>query len=321
VVPFLLAYLLHRVVREEKQMVLLSVTCIIIQLSIFLLFYRAGRITGKNASLVEVSFALMAIPLAIIAQRLLQTPRLELPVLGSLPVFASYVSTCGTLFLVPLLLMVTRNKETQTRELLKANQVLENEIVERRLAEEKLQTLSFTDDLTGLFNRRGFLAVSKQQMKIARRNGKRLLLLYVDIDDMKKINDTFGHHQGDEALMAAAAILRDTFRESDIAARIGGDEFVVLAVDPNELPPEVLTHRLQQKCAERNRESFGGFNLSLSVGSTYYDPQNPCSIEELVGRADRIMYRQKRERHLISGWGYRPRATAPQSLDYKKAAG
>lgn len=302
-------------------MVLLSVTCIMIQLSIFLLFYRAGRITGRNASLMGVSFALMAAPLALISHRLLQAPRLEMPVLSSLPFFTSFVSSCGTLFLVPLLLVVTRTKEAQTRELVRANQALQNEIIERREAEEKLQTLSFTDDLTGLFNRRGFLAVSKQQIKIARRRGKRLLLLYVDIDKMKEINDTFGHHQGDAALVAAATILRDTFRESDIVARVGGDEFVVLAIDPNELPAEVLAHRLQQKCVERNSDSFGEFNLSLSVGSTYYDPQNPCSIEELIGRADRIMYRQKREKHRISGRGYRSRATASRALDYKEAAG
>lgn len=302
-------------------MVLLSVTCIIIQLSIFLLFYRAGKITGKNATLMGVSFALMAAPLSIVTHRLLQAPRLELPVLSSLPFFATFVSTCGTLFLVPLLLVVTRTKEAQTRELLRTNQALQNEIVERREAEEKLQTLSLTDDLTGLFNRRGFLAVSKQQIKIARRRGKRLLLLYIDIDKMKQINDTFGHHQGDAALIAAAAILRDTFRESDIIARVGGDEFVVLAIDPNELPAEVLAHRLEQKCLERNSNSFGEFNLSLSVGSTYYDPADTCSIEELMERADRVMYKRKRERYRIPGRGYRPRITGSDVLDYKEAAG
>lgn len=302
-------------------MVLLSVTCIIIQLSIFLLFQRLGKITGKRAAWIGVAYALMAIPLAALSYRLLYLPKPDFPLLASLPLFASSLSAFGTLCLVPFLFIVTRTREVQTKELMKTNQALQDEINQRRLAEERLQTLSFTDELTGLFNRRGFLAVSEQQIKIARRRGKRLLLLYIDVDDMKRINDTFGHQQGDAALVAATTILRDTFRESDIIARVGGDEFVVLAIDPNELPAEVLAHRLQQKCVERNDGALDDFELSLSAGSTYYDPQNPCSIEELMERADRIMYREKRDKHRGLKKGYRPRTAQPQAFDYQEAAG
>lgn len=302
-------------------MVLLSVTCIMIQLSIFLLFRRMGKITGRRTAWMGVGLALMAVPLAAISYRLAIIPKPVPPVLDSLPFFATLLSAMGTFCLAPFLLLMTKSKAAETKELLKMNLALEAEIAERRLAEERLQTLSFTDDLTGLFNRRGFLAVSEQQIKIARRRAKRLLLLYIDIDNMKHINDTFGHQQGDAALISAATVLRDTFRESDIIARVGGDEFVVLAIDPNELPAEVLAHRLEQKCIERNDGEFGSFTLSLSVGSTYYDPQNPCSVEELMERADRIMYRQKREKHRGLMRGYRPRVAQPQALDYKEAAG
>jgi diguanylate cyclase (GGDEF)-like protein len=316
-----LAYELHSYAKEEKQMVLLSVTCIMIQLSIFLLFSRFGKISGTRATWMGIAFALSAVPLAAISYRLLVFSKPGLPLLNSLPYFASFLSAFGTLFLVPFLLIVSKTRETRARELIKANQALQTEIIELRQAEEKLQTLSFTDDLTGLFNRRGFLAVSEQQIKIARRRGKRLLLLYIDVDDMKQINDTFGHHQGDAALIATASILRDTFRESDIIARVGGDEFVVLAIDPNELPAEVLAHRLRQKCVERNDSAFGEFILSLSVGSTYYDPQDPCSIEDLMARADRVMYRHKREKNRAIKKRYQARSTEPQTLSYKKAAG
>lgn len=302
-------------------MVLLSVTCIIIQLSTFLLFYRQAKVKGRRATVAAASFALTVVPLAVLIYHLLDSQTPMMPLFDSLPFFASFFSAVGTLFLVPFLLVITRTKEARARELLKANQALQNEIIRRRQAEEKLQTLSFTDDLTGLFNRRGFLAVSEQQIKIARRRAKRLLLLYVDIDDMKQINDAFGHQAGDAALIAASTILRDTFRESDIIARVGGDEFVVLAIDPNELPAEVLAHRLRQKCVERNGCSVGGFDLSLSVGSTYYDPQDPCSIEDLMERADRIMYRRKREKNRVIKKGYRSQPMDSTALEYKKAAG
>lgn len=292
-----------------------------IQLSIFLLFYRFGRISGNRATWMGIAFALSAAPLAVISYRLLAFPKPALPLLNSLPFFASFLSAFGTLFLVPFLLILSKTREKQARQLVRANQALQAEIIQCRQTEEKLQTLSFSDDLTGLFNRRGFLAVSEQQIKIARRRGKRLLLLYIDVDDMKQINDTFGHHEGDAALIATAAVLRDTFRESDIIARVGGDEFVVLAIDPNELPAEVLTYRLEQKCLERNGATFGEFILSLSVGSTYYDPKDQCSTEDLMRRADRIMYRHKREKNRAIKKRYRPGSAEPPTIAYKEAAG
>lgn len=303
-------------------MVLLSVTCIMIQLSVFLLFQRLGKISGKRTLWLGVALAAMTVPLTVVSHLLAQTPKAHFPVIESVPLLVSLLSALGTFCLVPLLFVATRSKEAEAKELLNANLALEAEIAERKLAEERLQALSFTDDLTGLFNRRGFLAVSEQQMKLARRTNKRLLLLYIDIDNMKQINDTLGHNQGDAALVATATILRDTFRESDIIARVGGDEFVILAVDPNELSAQMLIHRLREKCVERNHSASQDFGLFLSVGSAYYDPQNHCSIEALMERADRIMYRQKRgKRGDTLKKEFRPRVARQEQLGYREAAG
>ncbi len=106
-----------------------------------------------------------------------------------------------------------------------------NYSIERHRMAEELRNLSLTDELTGLHNRRGFITLSQQQIRQAKRTKKEMLLLFVDLDGLKKINDGFGHSEGDRALFAVAALLRETFRDSDIVARIGGDEFAVLAME------------------------------------------------------------------------------------------
>jgi diguanylate cyclase (GGDEF)-like protein len=161
--------------------------------------------------------------------------------------------------------------------------------------EETLRALALIDDLTGLYNRRGFLALGQQQLKMADRTKRRMLLLFADFDDLKRINDTFGHPEGDRALIEVASVLRETFRESDIMARIAGDEFVVLAIETNGFPAEVLTTRLQENLEAHNARGGRHYKLSLSVGLARYDPERPCSIDELVARADRAMYERKQD--------------------------
>ena len=160
--------------------------------------------------------------------------------------------------------------------------------------EETLRILALLDELTGLYNRRGFSILAEQQLKMAHREKRKLLLLFADLDGMKRINDTFGHEEGDRALVEAADVLRETFRESDVIARFGGDEFVVLAIETNGAPAEALTHRLQENLEARNAGEGRLYDLSLSVGLAHYNPEQPCSIDELVARADRAMYERKR---------------------------
>ena len=178
------------------------------------------------------------------------------------------------------------------------------DITERKQQEEALKALLLVDELTGLYNRRGFLTLAQQQLKLAKRGHRELLLLFVDMDDFKEINDTFGHNEGDVALTRAAAILRKTFRDSDIIARLGGDEFVVLAADIVHGRAQVIIDRLRQELDERNEKDGYGYRLSFSVGVASFDPLRPPSIEDLLATADAMLYEQKRQKSeppLLSG--------------------
>jgi diguanylate cyclase (GGDEF)-like protein/PAS domain S-box-containing protein len=168
------------------------------------------------------------------------------------------------------------------------------DITERVRAEEELVYIATHDSLTGVPNRLGFFTLAGQQLKMANRTKTRMLLLFADLDNLKRINDTFGHQEGDRALIEAADVLKETFRESDIMARIGGDEFVVLAVETNGDGAEILATRLRENLEARNAKGDRRYELSLSVGIARYDPEHPCSIDELVTRADRAMYKRKR---------------------------
>jgi len=162
-------------------------------------------------------------------------------------------------------------------------------------AEETLLLLSLTDDLTGLYNRRRFFVLTEQYLKVATREKKRLLLLFIDMDDLKWINDHDGHHEGDQALKDLAHILKQNFRESDILARIGGDEFVVLFVSTDENSERLVT-RLHENIREYNDKRRRPYRLSISVGTATFDPQDPISIDELLSMADASMYAQKQKK-------------------------
>jgi diguanylate cyclase (GGDEF)-like protein len=167
--------------------------------------------------------------------------------------------------------------------------------------EEALRALSLTDELTGAHNRRGFLALAEQHLKMARRNHRELVLLFVDMDDFKSINDRYGHREGDAALRTAAQILRETFRDSDVIARLGGDEFVVLAADTGA--SQAIVDRLGRSLDGHNGRATRPYRLSFSVGVARFDPDAPPSIEELLATADAMLYEQKRVRS--SGDGVR----------------
>ena len=170
------------------------------------------------------------------------------------------------------------------------------DITERKRMEEQLQTMSLADELTGLYNRRGFLTLSEQQLKIAWRTKKEMLLFFTDMDKMKHINDTLGHQEGDKALFEVATILKEVFRESDIMGRIGGDEFAILAIATTDGTREVLTSRLHNFLEAYNRHEGRNYTLSLSIGIAHYDPEHPSSLDELMAQADTLMYEEKRNK-------------------------
>ena len=186
------------------------------------------------------------------------------------------------------------------------------DITERKRAEAALQSLSLVDELTGLYNRRGFLAVSEQSLAEIRLNEKTPAIVYADLDGLKEINDSLGHHEGDRALAKAAEILKDSFRSSDIVARIGGDEFVVLAAIGSDESPESLSTRLQENFDASNALRNRSYNLSLSVGIAHFDDEQNHSIEELMAQADRAMYENKRQKRSRNSFGPQPQLVRPR---------
>jgi len=159
--------------------------------------------------------------------------------------------------------------------------------------QEKLQEITLTDELTGLYNRRGFYTLAEQLIRISNFTKSDMILFFIDVDKLKYINDTFSHQDGDRALIDTAGILKKTFRESDIIARFGGDEFVIFAKEARkEISKKIIT-RLRENIKSHNASGNRPYNLSLSIGMAHYDPESPSSIEELLGEADRFMYESK----------------------------
>ncbi len=178
-------------------------------------------------------------------------------------------------------------------------QAVARDLTAHKKMEAEILALSITDQLTGLHNRRGFLSLAGHQLKVAERDKNEMLLLFADLDCLKWINDTYGHEEGDRTLVEAAAIFRETFRTSDIVARLGGDEFSALVVDITEADAEIITARLQSLIDARNRKENRKYNLSISVGCSYYDPACPCTIDELIASADKLMYEEKQGKKFL----------------------
>ncbi|NPU84239.1 MAG: diguanylate cyclase [Syntrophaceae bacterium] len=178
-------------------------------------------------------------------------------------------------------------------------QAVARDLTEHKKMEAEIMALSITDQLTGLHNRRGFLSLAGQQLKIAEREKNAMLLLFADLDWLKWINDTLGHDEGDRALMEAAAVFKETFRTSDIVARLGGDEYAALVVDVTEADFEIISARLQSQIDMKNSQENRKYKLSISVGCSYYNPANPCTIDELIASADKLMYEQKQSKKCL----------------------
>ena len=173
---------------------------------------------------------------------------------------------------------------------------LYQKVSELEKANERLRNLSLTDGLTGLNNRRGFMILATGLLKFARRAGYSSCLLYIDLDSLKYINDTFGHVAGDTAIAHFARILTETFRDSDVVGRMGGDEFVVLIIDATESDLVSMQTRLQNNVDAYNLQSESGYALSLSLGVIRADPKSTITMEELLSQADEAMYKHKQSR-------------------------
>jgi diguanylate cyclase (GGDEF)-like protein/PAS domain S-box-containing protein len=206
------------------------------------------------------------------------------------------------------------------------------DITERKKLEDTLRDSSLKDELTGLLNRRGLLKQAAPYFDFARRQREELLLLFIDLDGMKKINDEFGHNEGDNALINTAAILNRSFRSNDIIARLGGDEFTVLVTDLNADKEEAIT-RLNENLKAYNAGETRGHKLAFSIGVATLEPERMTCFEELLEQADQAMYEQKRmkrqratERNQNKQLGITPPTEsespfAPNSIPFALSAG
>ena len=167
------------------------------------------------------------------------------------------------------------------------------------LLQAELGNLALTDELTGLYNRRGFMALAERQLKLGRRSGREMLLFVMDVDGLKQINDSFGHSEGDRALKRTAGVLEETFRDSDVVARLGGDEFAVLAIEADGHSEATIKTRLFDSLKSISSERSGCI-ISLSLGVARFDPCGLASIGELMVKADQSMYEQKRRRSRLA---------------------
>jgi two-component system cell cycle response regulator len=167
--------------------------------------------------------------------------------------------------------------------------------IERHRLQMNLQNLSLIDDLTGLHNRRGFMALAEQHLRMIQRKGA-ALIVYLDLDDLKLINDSHGHLEGNRALIVTANVLRACFRQSDILARLGGDEFCVLMTDAAQDSDLQVRKRLQQRADFVNSLGSWKFRISFSVGIADVPVVHQPSLEQLLRGADAQMYEEKRNK-------------------------
>ena len=173
---------------------------------------------------------------------------------------------------------------------------------ERHRLLEEISALSLTDELTGLHNRRAFLTMADQRLQLLERGASLCLLIFADVDGLKAANDTMGHEAGDRLLVDAARVLQSSFRRTDLVARMGGDEFVVLADGATERDAELVLAKLQQHIALRNDDAGAGVpRLSISAGVLCFSAGPSVKLNDLIAEADARMLLDKNTRRRASG--------------------
>ncbi len=157
--------------------------------------------------------------------------------------------------------------------------------------------LATVDPLTGLTNRLAFEAIAHHSLALSLRADRPVTLLFIDLNGLKTINDRQGHTEGDRVILEMSRMLLASFRDSDVIARIGGDEFCILMSGASESDVQRPLADLQEKVDERNLAARGDYDLSFSVGIATYDANRHASVADLIEEADQSMYRDKRRNH------------------------
>lgn len=177
-------------------------------------------------------------------------------------------------------LMINRENLARKIQLLKDLGVM----AEQEIAALQLATL---DDLTLISNRRGFIELSKYTLNVCKRQGLPISLLLFDLNKFKPINDTFGHAEGDRALIAFAKMLRKVFRESDVLGRLGGDEFAVLMMNVDVENTEKVIERFKREMSQFNQHAARGYDIEYSVGYTNSLVEDHMDINDLLAASDK----------------------------------
>jgi diguanylate cyclase (GGDEF)-like protein len=184
--------------------------------------------------------------------------------------------------------------------LMKARQGIENRLrtalEELEKYNEQLSNISETDELTKLLNRRGFLNRARHMLSVARRMKRDGTFFFADLDGLKKINDTYGHEEGDNAIKTVAAILSKAFRESDVLARLGGDEFTIFTLNTTTDMLDTFERRIAAYVDEYNQISKKSYNVSVSVGAVPFRHTDVTDIESLMNQADILLYEKKKQK-------------------------
>jgi diguanylate cyclase (GGDEF)-like protein len=167
---------------------------------------------------------------------------------------------------------------------------------ELRSLSEEMEQLALSDELTGLRNRRGFLVLADQALRLARRTKAKCLLVFIDLDGLKRVNDTRGHAAGDTLIADAAKVLVHVFRESDVVGRVGGDEFAVFALLDEQDGTNAVNTRLHAAIEKYNSQLVPSMRLSMSIGIEELPCESDTALDVLLSRADRAMYERKRKR-------------------------
>lgn len=209
----------------------------------------------------------------------------DMPLVGSIILIVLLSPTLYTIFYRPMIAQINK----------------------LRTAEGKMREFAHYDALTGLYNRRGFLTFADQLLQLSDRAQRGFILIYADMDNLKKINDERGHDEGDRALRTIGDVLQRTLRKSDIIGRVGGDEFAILALEAKAESLDMLRKRLQDNLEKASYNVGLEHKLTFSLGMLYYNPEKQRSIERLLNSADMLMYEEKRIKSVS-----RPAGLSPQ---------
>jgi len=164
-----------------------------------------------------------------------------------------------------------------------------------RMAEQELSAvqLATTDELTKLSNRRGFETLANHTLTVCERMKRAATVLFFDLNGFKAVNDTFGHAEGDRALVTFSEVLIHCMRHSDVVGRLGGDEFVVLLTSATAAETQAILSRMQEELTRKNQEGKRGYDIRFSVGMVEFDLETHKDIHGVLAAADSAMYRDK----------------------------